>query len=226
MTFHRTYIKGLDFVSESMCLSDEFMDLDFTKNNSLPDSLSKLPPDSIKTCIKGENISEKNFVSSSKKKIFLSCFGALSPKQVEFLNRLKFDLSKIDIEVINFDRTKYRLTGQLSAIQTEMASCHGVIAILFKDIYIQKGIFRPETEDMCEITNHALSSPWINIELGLAYGMKKQILLLHDGQIKDGLLDNEITDCIIKKIDYLSYNYADYDYEVQKWANNLEYFTL
>ncbi len=222
VNFSSASLKDIRFFYQEESSKNLLENVNFTDAKHLPDFIADNLKGSIFTGkIKPEQPTQKTFGVSTKR-IFLSCSGALSPKQGEFTSKLKHDLLLFGIEIVNFDRTKYRLTGQISSILTEMASCHGVISLGFKDIEIKEGVYRPQTEDMTSINDKIMTSPWINIEMGLAIGIRKPMLILYDGRINDGVIDTNITDISISKIDFNSYNYADYEYEVRQWAFNLD----
>ncbi len=222
VNFSGTSLKNIRFIYQEKSSKNLVEKVNFIDAKHLPDLIANNLKGGIFTGkIEPEQPTQKT-QGISDKRIFLSCSGALSPKQGEFASKLKHDLSLFGIEIVNFDRTKYRLTVQVSSILTEMASCHGVVSLCFKDIEIKEGIYRPQTEDMTVINDKIMTSPWINIEMGLAVGIRKPMLILYDGRINDGLIDTDITDISISKINFNSLNYADYEYEIRQWALNLD----
>lgn len=171
-------------------------------------------------CI-GEISAESNNTENTVKKVFISCPGALTPKQAEFLSNLKTNFKQLGIEVIQFAKYKYRETGQLSAIKTEIANSNGVVILGFKDVKILEGRYRPNTEEFKLLNNDIIVSPWINIEAGIASGTNKPILMIFDERLNSGLFDDAITDHNITKVKINSVNYAIYDHQVDEWVRQI-----
>ncbi len=156
------------------------------------------------------------------KKVFISCAGTLTPKQGEFVDKIKYDLEKQGVTSVQFNQSKYRETGQLSAIKTEMASCHGVISIGFPDYEIVTGYYRKGTNNTKDVKGKAFTTPWINIEMGIAYTLGLPIMMLYDAQIiHDGLFEPNIIDKSITRIDFQSVNYDEYEDVILNWITSL-----
>ncbi len=162
-------------------------------------------------------------VEVRKKKVFISCAGTLTPKQSEFMDKLKYDLERFGVEFKRFDKNKYRSSGQLSAIQTEISSCNGLIALGFTELHIKEGTYRVGTNDKQDVSGQFLTSPWVTLETGIAYSLGKHILILYDERLRqDCILDSEITDRNLSRICVNSTNYDDYEEAILQWIQSLE----
>ncbi len=159
----------------------------------------------------------------NKKKVFISCPGTLTPKQSEFIDKLQYDLDRFGVEYKRFNRKDYRSSGQLSAIQTEISNCNGLIALGFCELHIKEGTYRVGTNDRQDLSGNFMTSSWITLETGIAYSLGKHILILYDNRLRqDCILDQEITDRNLSRLSVNATNYDDYEDSILQWIQSLE----
>ena len=77
----------------------------------------------------------------------------------------------------------------------------GIIAFGFKQLYIPKAIYRPDTTNNDIISSLWLSTPWNEIEAGMALMIGLPVLLVQDKDINQGLFDENLNECFVGKID-------------------------
>ena len=183
-------------------------------------------PDNIISHLNAERVYEKDRTKCSfkpdrtNKIVFVSCLGALSPKQSDYLNSLVLRLQRKNVLIKRYTRDEYRKSGQIGGIRNEMCKCRGVIIIGFKHIIVNSGVIRPASIDKQLVENEWLSAPWNSIEAGIATALGLPLLIIKDRSINDGIFDDSINDKLITKIDA---NLSEYEFEKQlnKWLQIL-----
>ena len=66
-----------------------------------------------------------------------------------------------------------------------------------KQTFIKEGIYRPEMSGERIIRNEWLSTPWNEVEVGMAAMIGIPILLVKDDSIEDGIFDRIISESYI-----------------------------
>ena len=178
-------------------------------------------PESILKCLDNNGIYHKgancDYVANNQKKVlFISCLGNLSPRQGAYINALKLEIKKMGIETIQFSRSMYRDSGQISMIQSNIAKSNGVVIVGFKNILVKDGEYRPSSSDKKPLKDVWLSAPWNHIEAGIASSMGKPILVIHQSELKDGIFDKSINDSKIAHID-IQESSDEFKKDLRKW---------
>lgn len=144
---------------------------------------------------------DKYVVKNQEKSLFISRIGSPSPRQNEYINALVNEIKSLGINPIQFTRDKYRVSGQISVIQSQIAQSSGVIIVGLKSIHITEGEYRPSSSDSKKLSNVWLSTPWNHIEAGIASALGKPILVIHQQDLADGVFDRDINDSKIAHVD-------------------------
>ena len=150
----------------------------------------------------------------------MSCLGALSPKQSDYLNSLVLRLQRKNVLIKRYTRDEYRKSGQIGGIRNEMCKCRGVIIIGFKHIIVNSGVIRPASIDKQLVENEWLSAPWNSIEAGIATALGLPLLIIKDRSINDGIFDDSINDKLITKID-ANLSESEFEKQLNKWLQIL-----
>ena len=97
-----------------------------------------------------------------------------------------------------------------------------MIAFGFKQIEINQGKYRPGTSDEKQWIDKWLSTPWNEIEVGIGMAIGMPILLVHDQDIKEGVFDNELSECFVARIpSNEDSRRLEYNRSFQEWFSKL-----
>ena len=144
---------------------------------------------------------EKYSPKKEAKSVFISCLGNLSPRQTEYIDALVRKLNSMHLEPILLSRDKYRKSGQISVIQSNIDRADGVIIVGLKNMLIKEGEYRPSSSDKIKLKDKWLPTAWNHIEAGIACALGKPTLIIHQAELTDGVFDKSINDCKITHID-------------------------
>lgn len=156
------------------------------------------------------------------KTIFFSMPGLLNKEDEVTTKNYKEFLEKNGYEVIYYMRDDYPRFGQLNRVKEAINRSTGMIAFGFKQIEISNGKYRPGTDDEQKWENKWLSTPWNEIEVGIGLAVGMPILLVHDPIIKEGVFENELSECFVARV--LSTEDSrrlEYNKSFQEWYSKL-----
>ena len=138
--------------------------------------------------------------SSKSKTIFFSMPGIMTKKEEMITKSYKELLEKLGFEVFYYGKDDYPQYGQLNSVRKRILSSCGIIAFGFKQINIINGLYRSGTDAEKVIKNLSLSTPWSEIEVGMALMKGLPILLVHDKEVTSGIFDNILSEYFIGEI--------------------------
>ena len=157
-----------------------------------------------------------------EKTIFFSMPGMLNKEDEIITKNYKDFLEKNGYEVIYYQRDDYPRFGQLNRVKEAINRSTGMIAFGFKQIEISDGKYRPGTSDEKSWSGKWLSTPWNEIEVGIGLAVGMPILLVHDPIIKEGVFENELSECFVARV--LSTEDSrrlEYNKSFQEWYSKL-----
>lgn len=143
----------------------------------------------------GEGFSTNNV--ESRKNIFFSMPGNMSKDDETMVAAYRDYMVKLGYNVIYYNRDNYPRFGQLSKIKSSIEKCAALIAFGTKQTFIKEGIYRPGMNGERQINHGWLSTPWNEVEVGMAAMAGLPILLIKDEDIDDGIFDNVISETFI-----------------------------
>lgn len=76
----------------------------------------------------------------------------------------------------------------------------GVVAFGFKQIHIKEALFRPSTKDEQVWSNKWLSTPWNDVEVGMALMKGIPVLIIKNPAVGSGVFDNKLSECFVASI--------------------------
>ena len=138
--------------------------------------------------------------STKNKTIFFSMPGIMTKKEEMITKSYKDLLEGLGFEVFYYGKDDYPQYGQLNSVRKRILSSCGIIAFGFKQISIIKGIYRLGTDAEEAIENLSLSTPWSEIEVGMALMRGLPILLVHDKDVTTGIFDHMLSEYFIGEI--------------------------
>ena len=142
--------------------------------------------------------------TSSDKTIFFSMPGCMTKEQELLTKEYKRILGK-QFNVIYYYRDIYPGFGQFNQVRQSILKSHAMVAFGFKQINIEKGIYRPDTPEEESLNNKWMPTPWNELEIGMGLMKGLPILLVKDAGIDSGAFNNRLRECFTASIS------ADYD---------------
>jgi len=138
----------------------------------------------------------KNFKPNKSLKVFISKPNSLTlDQQIRYDNLVKLLSKKVLIETL--ERESYQPFGALGNISSQIASCAGVVLIGFEQYKIANGKFRVDTKEQKNLDGIPLSTPWNQIEAGMAAMKGLPILVLADEGVKEGIFESTLDDQLL-----------------------------
>jgi Pentapeptide repeats (9 copies) len=127
------------------------------------------------------------------KKVFIS-----SPSSLNFEQRGLYDfifkkLTEDGFEIIRIAPNNYSTFGQISEVKKQITNCSAVVCFGFNNFLVNEGLSKANTDQKENIKNQWLTTPWIQIEVGMAVMLNIPILLIKD-EVQDGIFDPKISE--------------------------------
>ncbi len=133
----------------------------------------------------------------SRRTIFFSMPGNMSKSDETTIDAYKNYMLKLGYKVIYYNRDTYPRFGQLSQIKSSIEQSAAIIAFGTKQTFIKEGTYRPGMSGERKIHQGWLSTPWNELEVGMAVMVGLPILLIKDDDIEDGIFDDIISETFI-----------------------------
>ena len=160
-------------------------------------------------------------ITSSTKKIFLSKPGILDARQQHLVASARNLIESRGFEAVELRRGDYDACNVVSKLNKMIVECSAVIVFGFRSLYVSQGEHRLGTDDYCEVKSLSLSTPWNQIEAGMAVSLGKMVMLVHDNEVSDGIFDPSVQDSYLQRITFaesLSYH----ENGIVSWLDSLE----
>ncbi len=199
---HGTIIKNSDFSNANFCGADltnaRFTNVilkgaNFSKATNIPKEISAR----LLNDIYPDDLPVTTIVSSSGKTIFFSMPGYMSKADELTVLAYKQYLIRQGFEVVYYNRDTYPRFGQLSHIKATIEKCAALVAFGTKQTFIKTGTYRPGMNGEKELSQRWLSTPWNEVEVGMATMAGLPILLVKDMEIEDGVFDDVLSESFI-----------------------------
>ena len=71
----------------------------------------------------------------------------------------------------------YAAAGAVAEVRRVMSGCAGVVVVAVPDFLVRDGAWRPATPQARQMSGEGLTTPWTNLELGIATGLGLPVLL-------------------------------------------------
>lgn len=138
--------------------------------------------------------------SRASKTIFFSMPGYMSKSDEVTVLAYRQYLMKLGFEVIYYNRDTYPRFGQITQIKSAIEKSAAMVAFGTKQTYIKEGVYRPGMSGERKLNERWLSTPWNEVEVGMAAMIGIPILLVKDEFIDDGIFDDVISESFILTI--------------------------
>ncbi len=120
-------------------------------------------------------------------KIFISHPTPYNKRQEKFLELISAYLAELGLEPTNLGINQWSNKNPMEPIKKMMKQCKGALIIGLERSHDYIGLFKNSEEYIHQYR----SSPWIQIEAGMAYMAELPLLILkEDILMKEGILDN------------------------------------
>lgn len=107
---------------------------------------------------------------------------------------------ELGYKVNYYVRDDYPCFGQLNKIREKISSSQGMVVFGFKQTIIHDATYRPGSTLEEKWENRWLSTPWNEIEVGMAVMKGMPILMIKDPEIDLGVFDTNLSECFIATI--------------------------
>lgn len=127
--------------------------------------------------------------SASQRQIFVSRPSILSATQEAMWRLIEETLRAGDAAVVRLVRTEYPPVGVLADVRRTMADCSGVLVFGVRQLVIASGSWRPGTAEERVADGTALSTPWNQIEAGVAAALGLPVFIAREPGVVGGIFD-------------------------------------
>lgn len=200
-----TQIKNCDFTEASFYGADLtgvtfknviLKNADFTNAENVPQAIQE-------KLVNGKFFEDGLFSASHESKnktIFFSMPGKMSKEDELVTKDFKRQLEADGYSVIYYIKDDYPKFSQFNKVRQSIMRSSGMIAFGFKQINVKNGVYRPGMGNEEEWKDRWLSTPWSEVEVGMGLMKGLPILLVKDSDIKEGIFDNQLSECFVATI--------------------------
>lgn len=138
--------------------------------------------------------------NASSGNIFFSIPGCTSAEDNAIIDGYRKVLENLNYNVVCYTRDQYPQFGQLNKVRKDILQSAAMVVFGFRQIHIDKAIFRPATKEETIWENKWLPTPWNEIEVGLGAMLGLPILLIKDNDIHSGIFDSHLSESFIVSV--------------------------
>ena len=121
--------------------------------------------------------------------VYVSKPGCLDAHQEKMVALISGWLEANSLAASTLERFDYPLTSALSEVRRRMSGCAGAVVFGFAELRISDGLWRAGTAEESTVSGKALSTPWNQIEAGMAAMMNLPLLLVAEPDVNNGVFD-------------------------------------
>lgn len=146
---------------------------------------------------------KESFSTGSSEKhqtIFFSMPGKMAKDDQLLILGYKNQLRSMGYNVIEYARDPYPKFGQLTHVKSAIEKSDGLIAFGTHQTYIKEGTYRPGMSGEQQIIEKWKSTPWNEVEVGMAIMKGIPVLLVKDEDLNDGIFDEVLSESIMSRI--------------------------
>lgn len=169
---------------------------DFRNASNVPEDISKCLVDGIFQ----DTQPITSVVIKNPKTIFFSMPSVMTKSEELIIKEYKRILESRKYNVVYYIKDNYPKYGQFNRVRESIRKSSGVIAFGFKQINIAEGYYRPNTNNEKKLSSCWMSTPWSDIEVGMSLMLGLPVLLVHDGEVTQGVFDDNLNECFLGKI--------------------------
>lgn len=130
--------------------------------------------------------------------VFISHPTPYNKEQAKFLTLIELELKKHELNPTNLGKNNWNFRSPLKPIKEIMNTCVAAVIIGLERHHSYIGYEKEFSENSKELIHKYSSSPWIQIEAGMAYQAGLPLLILKDYKVfSEGILDPQISDYFV-----------------------------
>jgi hypothetical protein len=130
--------------------------------------------------------------------VFISHPTPYNKFQENFLSLIELELKKHGLNPTNLGKNNWSFRSPLKPIKDIMDTCVAAIIIGLERHHSFIGYEKEFSKDSKELIHKYSSSPWIQIEAGMAFQANLPLLILKEDKVyAEGILDPQISDSFI-----------------------------
>lgn len=130
--------------------------------------------------------------------VFISHPTPFNKYQEGFLSLIEFKLKEHGLNPTNLGKNNWSFRSPLKPIKEIMDTCVAAIVIGLERHHSVIGYEKESSVDSKELIHKYSSSPWIQIEAGMAYQANLPLLILKEDKVyAEGILDPQISDSYV-----------------------------
>jgi hypothetical protein len=130
--------------------------------------------------------------------VFISHSTPSNKFQEEFLYLIESELKKYCLNPTNLGKNNWDFRSPLKPIKEIMSTCKAAIIIGMERHHSYIGYEKEFTEDSKELIHKYTTTPWIQIEAGMAYQAGLPLLILKERKVfAEGILDPQLSDYFV-----------------------------
>ena len=127
--------------------------------------------------------------------VFISHPTPFNKYQADFLKLIERELSEHELNPTNLGKNNWDFRSPLKPIRTIMNTCKAAIIIGLERHHSYIGYDKETSMDKQELIHKYTTSPWVQIEAGMAYQSELPLLILKEKKVfAEGILDPQISD--------------------------------
>jgi hypothetical protein len=130
--------------------------------------------------------------------VFISHPTPYNKYQENFLKLIEVELKKHGLNPTNLGKNNWSFKSPLMPIKNIMETCVAAIIIGMERHHSLIGYEKEHSKESKELVHKYSSSPWIQIEAGMAFQANLPLLILKEDKVyPEGILDPQISDSFI-----------------------------
>lgn len=130
--------------------------------------------------------------------VFISHPTPYNKYQEKFIQLIELELRKYNLNPINLGKNNWSYKSPLKPIKELMDTCSAAIVIGLERHHSLIGYERELSNTPTELIHKYTSSPWIQIEAGMAYQAGLPLLVLKEDKLhSEGILDPQVSDSFV-----------------------------
>jgi hypothetical protein len=134
--------------------------------------------------------------------VFVSRPTAVNAEQKSFCDALVDVLAGEGLRARTLGVTDYPGLAPLAEVLTLMRQCNGALALGLRQLHIETGEAKAGTSVAATVTDLYLSTPWNQIEAGMAIAMGLPLLVAREKGVEGGVFDIGSSDRFIHQVEF------------------------
>ncbi|NMH26495.1 hypothetical protein [Flavobacterium silvaticum] len=163
-----------------------------------------------------------------QKKVFISVGGTATTEQEDFVKLIEDRLRSENLIPSTVGRNNFTSDSPLKAVKELMNECSGILIIALERTYFENGIEKRGGSQETSLSQIKFSTPWNQIESGMAYAKGLPILVvLEKGLREEGLLERGYDWYIMRVLpNQQSLTTPEFNGVLASWKNKVEKYQL